>query len=132
MSVFFILAVSVFLHGIQARRALRAVRGLGRLKSLIQGQSVKRQATSTLRCMQTLARVQSQVRSRRIRMSEENKVLQHQLLMKHEKELNNIRSSVSVNPIKYTKVMFFFIYFIFFFSCFENQSVGITVGKCLE
>nr|XP_043632269.1 protein IQ-DOMAIN 3-like isoform X2 [Erigeron canadensis] len=80
-------------RGHLARRALRAVRGLGRLKSLIQGQSVKRQATSTLKCMQTLARVQSQVRSRRIRMSEENRALQVQLLMKHEKDFNN-RSSI--------------------------------------
>ncbi|KAJ0657701.1 putative IQ motif, EF-hand binding protein [Helianthus annuus] len=80
-------------RGHLARRAVRAVRGLGRLKSLIQGQSVKRQAISTLKCMQTLARVQSQVRSRRILMSEENRVLQQQILLKHEKELNNIRSS---------------------------------------
>ncbi|KAK1409549.1 hypothetical protein QVD17_36075 [Tagetes erecta] len=79
-------------RGHLARRALRAVRGLGRLKSLIQGQSVKRQAISTLKCMQTLARVQSQVRSRRILMSQENQVLQQQLILKHEKELNNIRS----------------------------------------
>ncbi|KAJ0465659.1 putative IQ motif, EF-hand binding protein [Helianthus annuus] len=81
-------------RGHLARRAVRAVRGLGRLKSLIQGQSVKRQAISTLKCMQTLARVQSQVRSRRILMSEENRALQQQLLLKHEKELNNIRSSL--------------------------------------
>ncbi|KAJ0943803.1 putative IQ motif, EF-hand binding protein [Helianthus annuus] len=40
-----------------ASRALRALRGLGRLRSVIQGQSVKRQTTSTLKCMQTLARV---------------------------------------------------------------------------
>ncbi|KAI3799747.1 hypothetical protein L1987_35048 [Smallanthus sonchifolius] len=81
-------------RGHLARRALRAVRGLGRLKSLIQGQSVRRQAISTLKCMQTLARVQSEVRSRRILMSQENQVLQQQLLLKHEKELNNIRSSL--------------------------------------
>ncbi|KAL4576419.1 hypothetical protein LXL04_012512 [Taraxacum kok-saghyz] len=76
-------------RGHLARRALRAVRGLGRLKSLIEGQSVKRQATSTLKCMQTLAHVQSQVRSRRLRMSEENQTLKRQLLLKHEKEFNN-------------------------------------------
>ncbi|KAI7753018.1 hypothetical protein M8C21_016773 [Ambrosia artemisiifolia] len=80
-------------RGHLARRASRALRGLARLRSVIQGQSVKRQATSTLKCMQALARVQSQVRSRRVRMSEENKVVQ-QLLLKHEKELNNIRSSL--------------------------------------
>ncbi|KAF5947250.1 hypothetical protein HYC85_013207 [Camellia sinensis] len=81
-------------RGYLARRALRALRGLVRLKSLIQGHSVKRQATTTLRCMQTLARVQSQVRARRIRMSEENQALQRQLQQKHEKELAKYRASV--------------------------------------
>ncbi|KAF3337005.1 Protein IQ-DOMAIN 1 [Carex littledalei] len=47
----------VFSPESKARRALRALRGLVRLKSLIDGNSVKRQAASTLRCMQTLARV---------------------------------------------------------------------------
>lgn len=70
----------------QARRALRALRGLVRLKSLVEGNSVKRQAASTLRCMQTLARVQSQIRSRRLKMSEENQALQRQLLLKQELE----------------------------------------------
>lgn len=73
----------------QARRALRALRGLVRLKSLVEGNSVKRQAASTLRCMQTLARVQSQIRSRRLKMSEENQALQRQLLLKQ--ELDSLR-----------------------------------------
>lgn len=68
---------------------MRALRGLVRLKSLIDGNSVKRQAASTLRCMQTLARVQSQIRSRRLRMTEENQALQRQLLLK--KELDSLR-----------------------------------------
>ncbi|XVF23680.1 hypothetical protein REPUB_Repub13aG0060200 [Reevesia pubescens] len=77
-----------------AWRALRALRGLVRLKSLIHGQSVKRQATTTLRCMQTLARVQSQIRARRLRMSEENQALQRQLQQKREKELEKLRASM--------------------------------------
>ncbi|XP_052184749.1 protein IQ-DOMAIN 3-like isoform X2 [Diospyros lotus] len=81
-------------RGYLTRRALRALKGLVRLKSLIQGQSVKRQATTTLRCMQTLARVQSQIRARRIRMSEENEALQRQLQQKREKELEKLRASV--------------------------------------
>ncbi|XVF83287.1 hypothetical protein PTKIN_Ptkin16aG0474500 [Pterospermum kingtungense] len=81
-------------RGYMARRALRALRGLVRLKSLIQGQSVKRQATSTLRCMQTLARVQSQIRARRLRMLEENQALQRQLQQKCEKELEKLRASM--------------------------------------
>ncbi|KAI3849930.1 hypothetical protein MKW98_026844 [Papaver atlanticum] len=77
-----------------ARRTLRALRGLARLKTLMDGQSVKRQATTTLRCMQTLARVQSQIRARRIRMSEENQALQKQLQQKHEKELETMKASM--------------------------------------
>lgn len=78
-------------RGYMARRALRALRGLVRLKSLMEGPRIKRQATHTLRCMQTLARVQSQIHTRRIRMSEENQALQRQLLQKHAKELENFR-----------------------------------------
>ncbi|KAI4352901.1 hypothetical protein L6164_007108 [Bauhinia variegata] len=81
-------------RGYLARRALRALKGLVRLKTLIKGQSVKRQSTTTLQCMQTLARLQSQIRERRIRMSEENQVLQLQLLQKHEKELEKLQASL--------------------------------------
>lgn len=78
-------------RGYMARRALRALRGLVRLKSLVHGNAVKRQATTTLRCMQTLARVQSQIRSRRIQMIEDNQILQRQLLLKRERELETLR-----------------------------------------
>ncbi|XP_065869547.1 protein IQ-DOMAIN 3-like [Euphorbia lathyris] len=84
-------------RGYLARRALRALRGLVRLKTLIQGQSVKRQAANTLRAMQTLARVQSQIRARRIRMSEENQALQRQLQQKREKELDKLRADTGEN-----------------------------------
>lgn len=99
----------IFSGGFQARRALRALRGLVRLKTLIQGNNVKRQATSTLKCMQTLARVQSQVYARRIRMSEENEALQRQLQQKHEKELEKLKASVSsLYTSLYTAAFFFF------------------------
>ncbi|XWS43625.1 hypothetical protein CRYUN_Cryun16bG0120000 [Craigia yunnanensis] len=74
-----------------AKRALRALRGLVRLKSLMEGPVVKRQAANTLWCMQTLSRVQCQIRTRRIRMTEENQALQRQLLQKHAKELVNLQ-----------------------------------------
>ncbi|XP_022747613.1 protein IQ-DOMAIN 1-like [Durio zibethinus] len=74
-----------------AKRALRALRGLVRLKSLMEGPVVKRQAANTLRCMQMLSRVQCQIRTRRIRMTEENQALQRQLLQKHAKELVNLQ-----------------------------------------
>ncbi|KAL0283990.1 UNVERIFIED_CONTAM: protein IQ-DOMAIN 1 [Sesamum angustifolium] len=84
-------------RGYLARRALRALRGLVRLKSLVGGHSVKRQSATTLKCMQTLARVQSEVRSRRIRMSEENSALQRQIEQKREKELQKPSVSVGDN-----------------------------------
>ncbi|KAF9598040.1 hypothetical protein IFM89_023817 [Coptis chinensis] len=89
-----VIKIQTAFRGYLARRALRALRGLVRLKTLIDGQPVKRQATTTLRCMQTLARVQSQIRARRIRMSEENQALQRQLQLKHEKDLENLRASM--------------------------------------
>ena len=84
----------------QARRALRALRGLVRLKALVEGNSVKRQAASTLRCMQTLARVQSQIRARRLKMSEENQALQRQLLLKQELESLRVGKSISKPSVK--------------------------------
>ncbi|KAL2345029.1 hypothetical protein Fmac_006314 [Flemingia macrophylla] len=78
-------------RGHLAKRALRALRGLVRLKSLMEGSVVKRQATSTIRSMQTLSRLQSQIRSRRVRMLEDNQALQRQLLQKHARELESMR-----------------------------------------
>ncbi|XP_051137694.1 protein IQ-DOMAIN 2-like [Andrographis paniculata] len=78
-------------RGYLARRALRALRGLVRLKSLVDGPTVKRQTANTLKCMQHLSRMQSQVQSRRTRMLEENRALQRQLLQKRAKELESLR-----------------------------------------
>lgn len=89
----------LFQSCVKARRALRALRGLVRLKSLVDGDTVKRQATTTLRCMQTLARVQSQIRSRRIRMLEENQALQRQMLLKHERELESLKVTFFIRSL---------------------------------
>ncbi|XP_011092836.1 protein IQ-DOMAIN 1-like isoform X1 [Sesamum indicum] len=78
-------------RGYLARRALRALRGLVRLKLLVDGPTAKRQTSNTLKCMQTLSRVQSQIQSRRIRMLEENRALQRQLLQKRARELESLR-----------------------------------------
>ncbi|CAA7033579.1 unnamed protein product [Microthlaspi erraticum] len=74
-------------RGYLARRESRGMRGLARLKILMEGSVVQRQAANTLKCMQTLSRVQSQIRSRRIRMCEENQARHKHLLQKHAKEL---------------------------------------------
>ncbi|CAH9127909.1 unnamed protein product [Cuscuta epithymum] len=78
-------------RGYLARRALKALRGLVRLKSLVDGPTAKRQTASALKCMQSLSRVQSQIHSRRNRMLEENRALQKQIMQKHAKELENLR-----------------------------------------
>ncbi|KNA03563.1 hypothetical protein SOVF_207950 [Spinacia oleracea] len=73
-------------RGYMGRRTLRALRGLIRLKTMMQGKAIKRQTTNTLKSMQTLARVQSQVHERRQRMAEENLARQKQIQHKYAKE----------------------------------------------
>ncbi|XP_073313091.1 protein IQ-DOMAIN 2-like [Primulina huaijiensis] len=83
--------VQTAFRGYLARRALRALRGLVRLKSLVDGPIVKRQTANTLKCIQSLSRVQSQIQTRRLRMLEENRALQRQLLQKRATELESLR-----------------------------------------
>ncbi|KAG6402327.1 hypothetical protein SASPL_139205 [Salvia splendens] len=59
-------------RGYVARRVLRALRGLMRLKTVVGGKSVERQAAASLKCMQTMARLQSEIRARRTLLLEEN------------------------------------------------------------
>lgn len=56
---------------------------------------MKRQASTTLRYMQMLARMQSEVRLRRTRISEDSSGIQRQMQLKREKELEKLRVSVS-------------------------------------
>ncbi|PHU25263.1 Protein IQ-DOMAIN 1 [Capsicum chinense] len=72
-----------------ARRALMALRGLVRLKSLVDGPTTKRETANALKCMQTLSQVQSQISCRRIRMLEENRAI----MQKNVKELKSLSVS---------------------------------------
>lgn len=62
-------------RGYKARMESKRLKGILRLKTMVGSKSVKRQAMTTLKCMQTLAHVQSQVQARRIQMTEENLAL---------------------------------------------------------
>lgn len=81
-------------RGHMARKDWRVLRARRRLRVMIKGQAVKRQTAATIMCMQTMARVQSQVRSRTIQMAQVNKDLQRQLLQKTKKQhLDRVKSS---------------------------------------
>ncbi|KAE9611410.1 hypothetical protein Lal_00011621 [Lupinus albus] len=90
-----VIKIQTAFRGYLARRSLRGMRGLARLKTLIQGQFIKRQAATALQCMQTFSRLQSQIHARRLRMSEENQALQRQLDQKREKELEKLQAAVA-------------------------------------
>ncbi|XP_066366233.1 protein IQ-DOMAIN 5-like isoform X2 [Miscanthus floridulus] len=69
-----------------ARRARRALKGLVRLQALVRGHIVRKQAATTLRCMQALVRVQAHVRARRVRMALENQTDQQNTSPEHTPE----------------------------------------------
>ncbi|KAK8511020.1 hypothetical protein V6N13_013434 [Hibiscus sabdariffa] len=57
-------------RGYKARRSFRALKGLVRLQGVVRGQNARRQTTNAMKHMQLLVRIQSQIQSRRIQMSE--------------------------------------------------------------
>lgn len=58
-------------RGYLARKALRALKGLVKLQAIIRGRAVRRQAISTLKSLQSIVNIQSQVCARRIEMVNE-------------------------------------------------------------
>lgn len=64
----FNLLLKTFVH-CQARKALRALKGLVKLQAVVRGYLVRKRATATLHSMQALIRAQAAVRSQRARRS---------------------------------------------------------------
>jgi hypothetical protein len=60
----------------------------------VRGHAVRRQASTTLRAMEALVRVQARVRARRVRMSEEGQAVQKQI-MERRLLLSRPKTSVS-------------------------------------
>lgn len=55
-------------RGYLARKALRALRGIVKLQAIIRGRAVRRQTMSTLKCLQSLVDIQSQVCAKRLQI----------------------------------------------------------------
>ncbi|URE19041.1 IQ [Musa troglodytarum] len=73
-------------RGYKARQSYRALRGLMRLQRVMRGQNVKHQTMNTMRCMQMLVRVQSQIHSRRLQMVDSRSLQLHHTPGMSEKE----------------------------------------------
>ncbi|XP_076937616.1 protein IQ-DOMAIN 2-like [Bidens hawaiensis] len=82
--------IQTVFRGYLARRALWGLRGLVRLKAVVDGPSVKRQTANTLKFTRSLSHLQYQISSRRIRMLEENQARQKQLQLA--KEMANFQN----------------------------------------
>ncbi|KAF5950766.1 hypothetical protein HYC85_012759 [Camellia sinensis] len=83
-----------------ARKALCALKGLVKLQALVRGHLVRKQATTTLRCMQALVTVQARARAQRIRMVEESRPDNQRQQFNHRKSTQDkFRHSYHVNSI---------------------------------
>ncbi|CAN7117210.1 unnamed protein product [Brassica rapa subsp. narinosa] len=92
-------AAAIFIQstfrGHLARREALRMRRWARLKLLMEGLVVQRQAANTLRSMQTFTRMQSKIQSMRIRMAEENQARHKHLLQKHAKKIGGSKNGVN-------------------------------------
>ncbi|KAL9296113.1 hypothetical protein ACSQ67_022009 [Phaseolus vulgaris] len=63
-----VIRIQTAFRGYLARKALRALKGIVKLQAIIRGRAVRRQAMSTLKSLQSIVSIQSQVCARRLQM----------------------------------------------------------------
>ncbi|KAJ3669142.1 hypothetical protein LUZ60_011092 [Juncus effusus] len=78
--------IQTAVRGFLARRSLRALKGLARLKTLVDGNTVKRQTEKALHFVQSQTRIQSAIRSRRRQMVEEKQAIQKLAKLKQKEQ----------------------------------------------
>ncbi|KAG0469063.1 hypothetical protein HPP92_018391 [Vanilla planifolia] len=86
-----------------ARRGLQDSQGMVRLKSFKSSNAFKCQTMNSLYCIRALATVQSQVRARRIKLSEEKQALNWKLKLKRDTELENTKLGQDWNNSLHSK-----------------------------
>lgn len=63
-----VIKIQTVYRGYLARKALRAMKGFVRLQAIIRGRAVRRQAMTTLKCLQSIAKIQSEVCAKRCQL----------------------------------------------------------------
>ncbi|KAF8398319.1 hypothetical protein HHK36_017246 [Tetracentron sinense] len=85
-------------RGYLARKALRALKGLVRLQAIVRGRAVRRQAITTLKCLQSIVNIQSQVRTGRVQMVEHSwNCDEKKQLLRQNKELGDKETKIESN-----------------------------------
>ncbi|KAL1557554.1 IQ-DOMAIN 14-like [Salvia divinorum] len=80
------ICIQTVYRGFRTRRAFRAVKGLVRLQTLVNGHTLKRQTSIALRCIQALVKVQAHSRAKHAGSTLENQSVQKKLMQQLEVE----------------------------------------------
>ncbi|KAJ8900163.1 hypothetical protein K2173_024803 [Erythroxylum novogranatense] len=82
------LRIQTAFRGYLARKALRALKGIVTLQAIIRGRNVRRQAISTLKCLQSIINIQSQTCARR------NQPFQGTCQWDEKEDLHNLKDKI--------------------------------------
>lgn len=79
----------------QARKALRALKGLVKLQALVRGQAVRRQTSLALKGLQSLMKIQSQACASRLKATEDEVCELKDILHVRTEESDDLKAIVS-------------------------------------